>query len=121
MPEGPEVRTLVDQLQAGVGLRLSDIQFLSGRYVRNGRPDGFEDFARTMTPTLHPNSPGQEPVDIIEKWEAKGKFIYLVVDDGSSRPAENDDFQRSVWITVCTCIGTGCEDVAYSSGTHTID
>ena len=26
MPEGPEVRTLVDQLQPGVGLRLCDLQ-----------------------------------------------------------------------------------------------
>ena len=51
MPEGPEVRTLVDQLQPAMGMRLVDFKFLSGRYVKNGRPKGFEDFARTMTPT----------------------------------------------------------------------
>eukprot|EP00804_Cyclotella_cryptica_P019782 CCRYP_009679-RA/>CCRYP_009679-RA protein AED:0.03 eAED:0.03 QI:31/1/1/1/1/1/3/1167/411 len=50
MPEGPEVRTLVDQLQPAVGMRLVDFRFLSGRYVRHGRPAGFQAFARTMTP-----------------------------------------------------------------------
>lgn len=50
MPEGPEVRALVDQLQPAVGMRLVDFRFLSGRYVRHGRPAGFEAFARTMTP-----------------------------------------------------------------------
>jgi formamidopyrimidine-DNA glycosylase len=50
MPEGPEVKTLVDQLQPAVGMRLVDLRFVSGRYVRHGRPTGFEEFARTMTP-----------------------------------------------------------------------
>ena len=50
MPEGPEVRTLVDQLQPAVGMRLADLRFLSGRYVRHGRPKGFDDFRKTMTP-----------------------------------------------------------------------
>ena len=49
MPEGPEVRTLVDQLQPAVGMRLVDLRFLSGRYVRHGRPKGFDDFRRTMS------------------------------------------------------------------------
>ena len=44
------MRTLVDQLQPAVGMRLVDFRFLSGRYVRHGRPAGFEAFARTMTP-----------------------------------------------------------------------
>ena len=42
MPEGPEVRTLVDQLQPAVGMRLKDFKFLSGRYVTNDRPRGFK-------------------------------------------------------------------------------
>eukprot|EP00985_Skeletonema_marinoi_P027693 scaffold23128_cov76-Skeletonema_marinoi.AAC.1 len=50
MPEGPEVRTLVDQLQPAVGKRLTDFQFLSGRYVRGARPRGFESFSKTITP-----------------------------------------------------------------------
>src|SRR5210317_529120 len=50
MPEGPEVRTLVDQLQPAVGMRLTDFRFLSGRYVRGARPRGFEAFAKTITP-----------------------------------------------------------------------
>ena len=49
MPEGPEVRTLLDQLQPAVGMRLTDLRFLSGRYVRHGRPRGFDDFRKTMT------------------------------------------------------------------------
>lgn len=35
MPEGPEVRTLVDQLQPGVGLRLCDLQVSSISGVDN--------------------------------------------------------------------------------------
>jgi hypothetical protein len=49
MPEGPEVRILVDQLQGGVGMRLKDIRFLSGRYVQNATPTGFDAFVGTMT------------------------------------------------------------------------
>jgi formamidopyrimidine-DNA glycosylase len=33
MPEGPEVRTLVDQLQPLVGLELVDFRVTSGRYL----------------------------------------------------------------------------------------
>lgn len=106
MPEGPEVRTVVDQLQKGgaIGRRLVDIQFLSGRYVRHGRPVGFEAFARTMTPWFQPhNAPELSAisVDIIQDWNATGKFIYICLDDGSNPPSENrDDFQRSIWITL---------------------
>jgi formamidopyrimidine-DNA glycosylase len=109
MPEGPEVRTVVDQLQQGgaIGRRLVDIQFLSGRYVRHGRPTGFDSFARTMTPFFQPhNAPelSAMSVDIIQDWNAKGKFIYIVLDDGSASPPsdenKDDDFQRSIWITL---------------------
>lgn len=100
MPEGPEVRTLVDQLQGGVGRRLTDIQFLSGRYIRHGRPDGFEAFAKTMTPTFQPHHPEPQFIDIIKEWNAKGKFIYIKLDDEANSPAENNDFLRSIWITL---------------------
>jgi formamidopyrimidine-DNA glycosylase len=97
MPEGPEVRNLVDQLQGGVGRRLLDIQFLSGRYVRNGKPDGFQKFATTMTPYSSPDK--KEPIDIIKTWEAKGKFIYIILDNGAQQTkieSMNEDFQRSM-------------------------
>lgn len=101
MPEGPEVRTVVDQLQGAVGKRLLDIQFLSGRYVRNGKPDGFKEFAATMTP--YGRSDTKESVDLIMSWRAKGKFIYIVLDKGDQLTmieSMNEDFQRSIWITL---------------------
>jgi formamidopyrimidine-DNA glycosylase len=106
---------VVDQLQGGVGKRLVDISFLSGRYVRHGRPEGFEAFARTMTPiTFQPHNPAPAFVDIIEAWKAKGKFIYITLDDGSKPPTapyddtaaddddddDGDDYQRSLWVTL---------------------
>jgi formamidopyrimidine-DNA glycosylase len=100
MPEGPEVRTLVDQLQAGVGRRLVDIQFLSGRYVRHGKPESFEAFANTMVPTFQPHSNIPEAIDIIQEWNAKGKFIYMTLDNGNNPPAADDDYQRSIWVTL---------------------
>jgi formamidopyrimidine-DNA glycosylase len=101
MPEGPEVRTLVDQLQGGVGRRLVDLQFLSGRYVRNGKPPTFGDFAHTMTKYDAPGAPRN--VDIIQKWSCKGKFIYMLLDKGAAADgmkSDDDDFQRSIWITL---------------------
>ena len=99
MPEGPEVRTVVDQLQGGVGNRLVDIQFLSGRYVRHGRPKGFEEMAKTMTPYFHSPNPSPEAIDRVQEWNTKGKFIYMVLDDGKNPPDEKD-FCRSIWITL---------------------
>jgi formamidopyrimidine-DNA glycosylase len=125
MPEGPEVRTLVDQLQPAVGKRLTDFQFLSGRYVRGARPRGFESFAKTITPiafsecsdagggnggynvvstTNHDYEDGEvnHNIDIIKSLNCKGKFIYMVLDEGKNA-ATNDkdpDYQRSIWITL---------------------
>ena len=125
MPEGPEVRTVVDQLQGGVGQRLVDIQFLSGRYTRHGRPNGFEEFAKTMTPYFSYNNNNNNNneanvVDTIQEWNAKGKFIYLRLDDGKNHhhlprkdddehgadgddehgDSDDDDYCRSIWITL---------------------
>ena len=104
MPEGPEVRTLVDQLQGGVGRRLVDIQFLSGRYVNHGKPATFEAFASTMVPTFQPHSNIPQAIDIIQEWNAKGKFIYITLDDGNNPPPadddDNGDYQRSIWVTL---------------------
>jgi formamidopyrimidine-DNA glycosylase len=103
MPEGPEVRTLVDQLQGGVGRRLLDVQFLSGRYVRNGKPDGFKEFAATMTPysPATTDTEADVEVDLILSWKAKGKFLYIILDDGlpdrsKIGNATQHDFQRSM-------------------------
>ena len=94
---GPEVRTLVDQLQPAVGQRLIDLKFLSGRYVQHGRPKGFDQFAKTMTPI----EKTEEDTDIIKVLNCKGKFIYLILDGGITQPTdENSDYQRSIWITL---------------------
>ena len=98
MPEGPEVRTLVDQLQGGVGKRLINLQVLSGRYRQNGFPSGFEEFAATMTRYV----PGEpvEKVDIIKKWDCKGKFIYIVLDDGQQEFRRDSNLKRSIFVTL---------------------
>ena len=149
MPEGPEVRTLVDQLQPAVGMRLADLRFLSGRYVRHGRPKGFDDFGKTMTPFdtqrglennteserkseigdetdasdsssgFHADDEGDmlarvlstrdfQEVDVVTEWKAKGKFIYIILDDGNSSAVtsgknnivDESDYLRSIWITL---------------------
>ena len=127
MPEGPEVRTLVDQLQPAVGKRLTDFQFLSGRYVRGARPRGFESFAKTITPialsecsdagggnggdntistTNHDDDDSESHhydnnVDVIKSLNCKGKFIYMILDEGNAATTDKDpDYQRSIWITL---------------------
>lgn len=130
MPEGPEVRAVVDQFQAGgIGQRLTDVQFVSGRYVKNGLPDGFREFAATMTPVPEKRkaakkvdrlnwfdrsmmeneempvfvsvSDSDSTVDLILDWNCKGKFIYILLGNGArSNAAINEDFQRSIWITL---------------------
>eukprot|EP00559_Dactyliosolen_fragilissimus_P008882 CAMPEP_0184858616 /NCGR_PEP_ID=MMETSP0580-20130426/3697_1 /TAXON_ID=1118495 /ORGANISM="Dactyliosolen fragilissimus" /LENGTH=639 /DNA_ID=CAMNT_0027354857 /DNA_START=674 /DNA_END=2590 /DNA_ORIENTATION=+ len=138
MPEGPEVRTLVDQLQPAVGKRLTDLKFLSGRYSRSSnKPTGYEEFRQTMThcrtddipvmvadgdgnggdktgSSLHDEgederenqrSRGHEIVDVIKEWNAKGKFIYVILDNGNKHAKDNtnhddDDYLRSIWITL---------------------
>ncbi|KAL7537170.1 hypothetical protein ACHAXR_007640, partial [Thalassiosira sp. AJA248-18] len=102
MPEGPEVRTLVDQLQPAVGKRLVDFQFLSGRYVNHDRPRGFEDFAKTMTPWSNNNDGQNDDTDVVTTLSCKGKFIYLVLDQGKEMQdtERTEDYQRSIWITL---------------------
>eukprot|EP00980_Cylindrotheca_fusiformis_P010468 scaffold2322_cov135-Cylindrotheca_fusiformis.AAC.27 len=101
MPEGPEVRIVVDHLGDGIGRRLVDIQFLSGRYVRHGRPNGFEEFANTMTPvTFQPQLSSPEATDTVKEWTTKGKFIYMILDNGKKAPKNDANFARSIWITL---------------------
>ena len=98
--EGPEVKTLVDQLQPAVGMRLVDIRFLSGRYVRSDRPKGFAEFANTITPTEKGDNSSSD-TDTITALSCKGKFIYMIL---SSKTGDDDvvddDYQRSIWITL---------------------
>lgn len=108
MPEGPEVRVLVDNLQAAIGRRLVDIQFQSGRYadrIGGDPPEGLAAFRSTMThvpPSDDANAAEDlSAVDVILDWKCKGKFQYIILDDGSSLAAANQtDFQRSIWITL---------------------
>ena len=110
MPEGPEVRTLVDQLQPAVGKRLVDFRYLSGRYVNHDRPKGFEEFAQTMAPwkrkskpksTTDDDSNETNDIDVVQELNCKGKFIYLVLDKGENDSIEEaDDYQRSIWVTL---------------------
>ena len=97
MPEGPEVRTLVDQLQPAVGKRLVNFKTLSGRYVREP-PRGLTAFWNTMS-VLDSSDPS---VDIVKQLSCKGKFMFIVLDDGN-RPQEllgDGDYFRSIWITL---------------------
>ena len=45
-----------------------------------------------------------DDIDCIQGWNCKGKFIYLILDDGSKVPTNSDehehDFMRSIWITL---------------------
>ena len=78
MPEGPEVRYLVDKLNRNVKNRtLKSIEIRSGRYVKHGPPKGFNDFIKEL------------PLKI-KKVNCKGKFIYWEF--------ENSDF--SMWNTL---------------------
>ena len=100
MPEGPEVKTLVDQLQGGVGKRLVNLQFVSGRYTTHGKPTGFEDFRNTMTNYM---ADPTENIDVVTSWNCKGKFIWLSLDQGKEKDGvdnSDDDFYRSIWITL---------------------
>ena len=51
-----------------------------------------------MTPYTKEN----EETDVVEELNCKGKFIYLVLDQGKEmHNAETDnDYQRSIWITL---------------------
>lgn len=108
MPEGPEVRVLVDQLQPAVGMRLVNFHFMSGRYMNKGPPVGFESFKNTMTnhaKQIRPDDMADGEIslsstDIVKHWNAKGKFIYIILDDGSHIAGENSDFCRSIWVTL---------------------
>ena len=69
MPEGPEVKSMIDQLNKIIkGKTLNDITINSGRYSRKS-PDGFNDFTKNI------------PAKLISA-NCKGKFIWFEFDNG---------------------------------------
>jgi uracil-DNA glycosylase len=106
MPEGPEVRTVCDQLQGGIGKRLIGVEFITGRYTRHGPPDGYDDFVASMTPSAASDDDDDlsrstsTQTDLITDWNCKGKFMYVTLDNGAKAPNNNPDWQRSIWITL---------------------
>ena len=121
MPEGPEVRTVVDQLQGGINMRLLGFQWISGRYERNGPPETYPAFVETLTTS--DDSSSSKQYDIIQEWNAKGKFIYIVLDKGAATGRHDnetdDDFLRSIWITLAMT-GRFVSEAMHDAGDNTI-
>ena len=94
MPEGPEVKTLTKQLKPGIGKRLVNMQFVSGRYTTKGKPRGYEEFRQTMTSYTADDTTN---IDIVTDWKCKGKFIWLSLDQGGIKNGDvgKDDYHRS--------------------------
>jgi len=65
VPEGPEVKRIVDRLQEElVGQTLIDINIISGRYEKHGTPQGYADLVERL------------PAKITDV-QCKGKFIFM--------------------------------------------
>tara|TARA_B100000214_G_C23916814_1_gene604124 strand:- start:85 stop:891 length:807 start_codon:yes stop_codon:yes gene_type:complete len=72
MPEGPEVKRIVDRLSEElVGQEVTDVKILSGRYERHGPPCGFAEFGSVL------------PARVTDV-SCKGKFIFMLFDNGFS-------------------------------------
>ncbi len=72
MPEGPEVKRITEKLSKFiVGEKITSIDIMSGRYISHGPPEGLSNLARNLPLTV---------VDV----SCKGKFIYIVFDNGCS-------------------------------------
>jgi formamidopyrimidine-DNA glycosylase len=68
MPEGPEVRVIVDQLSKQIkGKAIEKIEIVSGRYTRHGPPPGFDKLPMPI---------------IVNEVSSKGKFIFFELSDG---------------------------------------
>jgi uracil-DNA glycosylase len=93
MPEGPEVRTLADQLRPAIGRRLVKVEFVSGRYSLEKPPTGYD-------PEFFDNT-------IVTEWNCKGKFMYVQLRSDNSpiikaadHHVDDEDYQLSIWITL---------------------
>lgn len=85
MPEGPEVRTIANQISdrlTSSPSRLVSVDILSGRYTRHGPPADHGDFLQSLQ--LRPET------SVIKEWNVRGKFQYAVLEDE----------ERSVWVTL---------------------
>ncbi len=91
------------------------IKFVSGRYTRHGKPRGFNEFKKTMT--HYKSDASCTCIDTVTSWNAKGKFIWLELDNGLNQTGSNNDnadididtdtdfdfdpdYLRSIWITL---------------------
>lgn len=80
MPEGPEVKRYVDQLNAeAAGQLLKGIEIVSGRYSHHGPPSGLQKFSQNF------------PI-LLKDIKCKGKFIYFNF--------EKDDKPFTIWNTL---------------------
>jgi uracil-DNA glycosylase len=106
MPEGPEVRSLVDRLQGGVGRSVRKLEIFSGRYAQarpsatnkdwapRTEPKGYSRFQQLLTQSSQEDSPINL---VIHQWSCKGKFIYIIL---KPDPQTNDLPHCSIWITL---------------------
>ena len=72
MPEGPEVKRIVDRLQEElVGQPLISVTIIGGRYKKHGAPQGYTEFVERL------------PAKIVDV-QCKGKFIFMRLNNGFS-------------------------------------
>ena len=68
MPEGVEVKLLLEKIKKLKNQSIQSIKILSGRYTRHGDPQGFQEFKKSLPQT-------------IQSIHQKGKFIYFTLSD----------------------------------------
>jgi len=98
MPEGPEVRSLVETLDIKLGRSrycLSDVTVLSGRYLKEEKLTGLDRLRSVLA------DPSQSEIKI-EQIRSKGKFIYITCESGIS-----------IWTTLGLTGGYTLSDPSY--------
>ena len=53
MPEGPEIKSMVDNVDGYIGTTLKKIEFVSGRYIHHGPPKNFSDLIFPVQASNH--------------------------------------------------------------------
>ena len=69
MPEGPEVKTVCDNLQYLINNKLSKLSILSGRYSKNNNLPQYFEQLNSKLPLL------------IKKIDVKGKLLYFILEN----------------------------------------